>query len=328
MKVILPLQKQPKILAAFKDGFDTVSKHFYLVLFPVILDLFLLFGVRITISDLMHVFIQQLTLPPSATPELIAGWQTLKSQLVDYFQVFSLTSFLRSFPVGIPSLFSKVAFQRNPLGDFHFIQIQQPGAILLGMLGFSILGLLAAYLFYHLIARASAKQELAASPTPVLHSLAAWFLIPVMTTLIASLVFFPVLFMISLIGAFFPIFTSFGYFLLTIAAISLITPVFFTPHLIHLEKIDFFRALITSFRTFRLTNPKSTTFLFLAIAVSYFTDMLWRIPEEDSWMLLISVLGHALISTIILAASFHYCLSARESVREFNENQMSESILA
>jgi hypothetical protein len=56
--------------------------------------------------------------------------------------------------------------------------------------------------------------------------------------------------------------------------------------------------------------------------------MLWRIPEEDSWMLLISVLGHALISTIILTASFHYCLSARESVREFNENQMSESILA
>jgi len=42
MKLMLPFQKQPKIFAAFKAGYDTVSKHLYLVLFPIILDLFLL----------------------------------------------------------------------------------------------------------------------------------------------------------------------------------------------------------------------------------------------------------------------------------------------
>jgi len=83
--------------------------------------------------------------------------------------------------------------------------------------------------------------------------------------------------------------------------------------------MTFTQALLTSFRTVRLTNAKSTTFLFLAILLSYLTDMLWRIPPADSWMLLISVFGHALISIIILAASFHFIIDARNSVREFTE---------
>ena len=325
---MLPFQKQPKIFAAFRAGYETVSKHLYLVLFPIVLDLFLLFGVRITIVDLMRIVIQRFTLPPSATPDLLANWETLKTQSVEFFRFFSLTSFLRSFPVGVPSLFSVGAFERNPIGDFQLIQLQQPGAIIGVIIGMTFIGLIFAYFLYRFTARATSAQAFAVDSFLEPRTLISWLLIPMVSLAFIAVVIFPAMLLIALIGAVLPFITSIGYFFLTVALITLILPVVFTPHLIILEKMTFPQALLNSFRTIRLTNAKSTTFLFLAILASYLTNMLWRIPSDDSWMLIVSVFGHGLISTIVLAASFHYVLDARKSVREFIENQMSETTLA
>ncbi len=325
---MLPIQKQPKIFAAFKAGYETISKHLYLVLFPIILDLFLLFGFRITIVELIRDSINRFILPPSATEDIVASWEILKTQSVEFFRYFSLTSFLRSFPVGIPSLFSVAAFERNPMGEFQFIHLQDPGAIFLVILAASLIGLFFAYLLFRLTARATAPQSVPVESIFEPRSFVSWLLIPVFTIILIFLVILPAMIMISLIGALLPIFTSIGYFFLTIALITLILPVFFTPHLIITEKLSFPQALLTSFRTVRLTNAKTTNFLFLAILVSYLTNMLWRIPSEDSWMLMVSILGHALISIVILAASFHYVIDARKNIREFFENQMSETTLA
>ena len=325
---MLPFQKQPKIFAAFKAGFDTVSKHLYLLFFPIILDLFLLFGFRITIIELMQDVIQKLILPPSATPDLVASWGTVKIQTVEFFRYFSLTSFLRTFPVGIPSLFSVTDFERNPIGTYQFIQLQQPGSAFLVILGMSLIGLFFAFFFYRSIARAISTQSVPTESILDKKSMISWIMIPTVFFTFTLVVIFPAVLIISLIGAILPIFTSIGYFLLTIGIITLITPMLFTPHFIFLENMTFKQALLTSFRTVRLTNAKGTTFLFIAIVVSYLTNMLWRIPSDDSWMLLVSVFGHALISTVILVASFHFILDARKSVREFIENQMSDTTLA
>ena len=328
MKVMLPFEKQPKIFAAFRAGYETASKHLYLILFPIVLDLFLLFGFRITIVELMQDVIQRFVLPPSATADLVASWEVLKSQSLEFFRYFSLTAFLRSFPVGIPSLLSVASFERNPLGEYQFIHLQEPGTIFLVILAASLIGLFFAYLLFRLTARATAIQS--GPPESILEprSFVSWLLIPIVSIIFAFLVVLPAMLMISLIGAFLPIFTSIGYFFLTVAIISLLLPVFFTPHLIILEKLTLPQALAASFRTVRITNAKSTNFLFLAILVSYLTNMLWRIPSEDSWMLLIGIFGHALISIVILAASFHYIIDARKNVREFTEIQMSETHLA
>lgn len=328
MKVMLPFEKQPKIFAAFRAGYETASKHLYLILFPIVLDLFLLFGFRITIVELMQDVIQRFVLPPSATADLVASWEFLKSQSLEFFRYFSLTAFLRSFPVGIPSLLSVASFERNPLGEYQFIHLREPGTIVLVILAASLIGLFFAYLLFRLTARATTIQS--GPPESILESrsLVSWLLIPIVSIIFAFLVVLPAMLMISLIGAILPIFTSIGYFFLTVAIISLLLPIFFTPHLIILEKLTLPQALAASFSTVRITNAKSTNFLFLAILVSYLTNMLWRIPSEDSWMLLIGIFGHALISIVILAASFHYIIDARKNVRKFTEIQMSETHLA
>ena len=59
-------------------------------------------------------------------------------------------------------------------------------------------------------------------------------------------------------------------------------------------------------RLTRLTLAK-TSLLFLSILViSEGLDTLWRVPAEKSWMSLVGVLGHAFVSTSLLAASFIY----------------------
>lgn len=328
MKLMLPYQKQPKIFAAFKSGYDTISRHLYLILFPVILDLFLLFSSRITIVNFMQDAVQRFVLPPSATADLVASWEVFKTQSVEFFRYFSLTSFLRSFPVGVPSLISVGAFVRNPMGEYEFIHVEQPAAILGFIIGMFLIGLFFAYVLYRLTARATTAQSFPTEAIIESRSLVSWLLVPFFSIIFFMVIIFPAILVISLIGAFFPFLTSIGYFFLTVALITLVLPVLFTPHLIILEKLTLPQALMNSFQTVRLTNAKSTTFLFVAIMASYLTNMLWRIPSDDSWMLIVGVFGHALISTSILAASFHYILDARKSVREFIENQMSETNLA
>ena len=328
MKVMLPFQKQPRIFAAFKAGYETVSKHLYLVLFPILLDLFLLFGFRITIVELMQKSIRRFVLPPSATADIVASWEVFKTQSLEFFRYFSLTSFLRSFPVGIPSLFSVAAFERNPLGEFQFIQLKEAWTVMVVFLAATLIGLFLAYLLYRLVAQATASQSVPVESVIESRSLLSWLLIPAVTMGLILLVVLPAMLMISLIGALLPIFTSIGYFFLTVAIITLLIPALFTPHLIVLEKMPFPLALLTSIRTVRMTNAKTTTFLFLAILANYLTNMLWRIPSDDSWMLMVGIFGHAIISIVTLAASFHYIQEARKNVREFTENQMSETILA
>lgn len=327
MKLMLPFQNQPKIFAAFKSGYETVSKHLYLVLFPIFLDLFLLFGYRITITEMIQDFIQQVMLPASATPEIIAYWETLKNQMIEFFRYFSLTSFLRALPAGVPSLFYVAAFERNPLGEHHFIHLQRPGSVILVIIGMSLIGLLFGYFLYRLLSKATSPQPATSESFLELRSLLSWILIPIISITFMFVVIIPAMLLISLIGALLPIFTMIGYFFLTIGIVTLLTPFIFTPHLIFLEHKSIVQALLTSFRTVRLTNAKSTTFIFLGILVSYLTNMLWRIPSDDSWMLMVSIFGHGMISIILLAASFHFVIDARQRVRDFTENQIPVTTL-
>jgi len=39
-------------------------------------------------------------------------------------------------------------------------------------------------------------------------------------------------------------------------------------------------------------------------------NYLWSVPPEDSWLLLVGILGHAFISTALLASSYYYFLDA------------------
>jgi hypothetical protein len=90
------------------------------------------------------------------------------------------------------------------------------------------------------------------------------------------------------------------------AALWLLVPLFFSPHGIYVRKQNAFASFLGGFQLTRLTLPSSSMFVLVVFLVGFGLNLLWAVPAEDSWLALVGVLGHAFITTALLAASFIY----------------------
>jgi hypothetical protein len=56
----------------------------------------------------------------------------------------------------------------------------------------------------------------------------------------------------------------------------------------------------------RFTLPSSSLFVLAVLLVGTGLNLLWAVPAEDSWLALVGILGHAFVTTALLASSFIY----------------------
>ena len=68
----------------------------------------------------------------------------------------------------------------------------------------------------------------------------------------------------------------------------------------------------------RRTLPKTATLFLAVLVVSQGLNLLWRVPVESSWLVLIGLGGHAFVTTGLLAATFVYYREAEKWVKEIN----------
>ena len=74
------LLNQPGIIESFKQGYQTVSEKLYLILFPFLFDLFLVFGPKLRIDQLVNSILSALPTPKLAQ-NLMDQWLTTIEQL-------------------------------------------------------------------------------------------------------------------------------------------------------------------------------------------------------------------------------------------------------
>ncbi len=84
----------------------------------------------------------------------------------------------------------------------------------------------------------------------------------------------------------------------------LVVPLFFAGHGIFMRSQNVFASILSGMQMARFTLPSSSLFVLSVLSISIGLNYLWSIPKPDSWMLLIGILGHAFITTALLAASF------------------------
>ena len=316
MRFVIPAKKQPKVFDAIKAGYNTLSTHAYLLLIPIVLDVFFLFGKRLLIANLIERMISGITLPSSASTEVLKSWEEVTSNLLVSFKNFSLTAFLRSFPIGIPSLLAYRPLEVNPLGAFAATQVESYGSTILYVIGFSLIGFFLGSIFLAVIRDSVQNKGTMPAREHLPRQLLSLFSLPVAALLLGIFILTPAFFIISIFNSILPILGSVGYFLLSLGLISAAIPLFFTAHEILLSGSNFVTAARNSIRTVRPTNGKTSIFIMLAFLATYATNFLWQIPKENSWMLLVSILGHAIVTTIFIVASFHFYIDARNCVRE------------
>ena len=320
----MPSREQPKVFKAIKAGFDSLSSHVWLLLFPIALDLFFLFGKRLLISNQINSFLSSFIPPEGMTADLLATWEDLKLLLSETLKNFSLTTFLRSYPIGIPSLLSNRNLSVSPLGEYSTIEVN-PSGTLLAVLGISAIGFLLGVIYLYAIRKSTNINPTKDSWQSFSKQLISLIMIPLSLIVIALVIFVPALLIISVLTALIPLLGSIGSFLFYFMVLSAGIPLIFTAHEILLYGTSFKDALKESIKVVRPTNMKSSSFLFLVLFVSYITNFLWQIPEDGSYMLLVSILGHAVVSTILWIASFHFYEDARNCVHRSIEEETLDS---
>jgi hypothetical protein len=102
----------PSLMKALMAGFDAISNHIGLVFFSVLLDLVLWFGPRLRMEALFRGILEQ----SAAMPEM-QGQQDVLKQFMTLLQGFNFMSFLRTIPVGVPSLMVGKLSLVNPLAN-------------------------------------------------------------------------------------------------------------------------------------------------------------------------------------------------------------------
>jgi hypothetical protein len=311
------LPAPPNLIRALLAGFDSIANHVTLILFPVVLDLFLWLGPHLGMKTLLNEMLQQ-----------VGTTYGLSAQDVNGLQI-NLFSFLRSYPVGIPSLMAAWQPINNPRGAAPFLEVSSPGNLLLAWLGLTILGLSLGALYFALVARAAItgnvnlRQALRMWPQ---NSLEVLILAVLWLGLMIALSI-PAACMLSLLAASGIGLNPVALILFAGFVLWVLFPLVFSPHGIFIGQGKAWPSVLDSVRMTRLTVSSTALFILAVIVISFGTDyFILRIPNEASWFTLVSLGVHAFVTTSLLAASFVYYRDANRWIQRLVQQASLSSL--
>jgi len=304
------LPAPPSLTKSLMAGFDAVTNHLGLIFFTILLDLLLWFGPKIRLLSMVETFFNQLTsLPELKTAEMTESINFTRDFWVDFAGSFNLLSFLRAFPIGVPSLMVSRSPIETPLGMPLFYEINSIVAVLGLALLFILIGLLIGTVYFSLLSQAADTGEVSFIRT--LHDL-PWlavqiFMLAILTflLLLATVIPFSCIMSVVLIsGLGFDWFGFVLFFMLAGLFLWLMLPLFYSPHGVFLKRLVLRESIRNSVRVTRSTLP-TTGFLFLIFVIlSEGLKLLWRVPPDNSWFVLIGILGHSFVAASLIATSF------------------------
>lgn len=316
-KITLP--EPPNVLKSIRNGFDAITKHLILLLLPVGLDLVLWFGPHLQIKSLIEGLIVDMNdmshLMPADFGEVMEAGQEIWMVAAERI---NLLIALRSLPVGIFSLFASILPVENPLGSPFFWDVPSLSIAFLIVLLVFLIGLMLGGIYFSAVRQAALFDEL--KWRGIFQD---WPRVSLQSALLSLIwvVFFLAILVVGSCAA-----TGITLFSVSLAQIViilfgvisfwLIFPLIFSPHGIYSRGQKAWKSLLSSIRLTNLTFLKTSLFVLLALLVNQSLNMLWQVPPENSWLMLISIVGHAFVTTGMLSASFVYYQDMNRWVEE------------
>lgn len=321
------LPDPPNVIKAIRSGFDAITNHIGLVGFPVCLDVLLWFAPHLRIKGQIERLLSEMnsisSLLSADFQEMIQVSQGIWTEAAGRI---NLLAALRSYPVGVFSLMTSILPIEHPLGRPLFVEIQRPQTALLIAAGFFVIGVGLGGLYFGAVRQAA------------LYDLIQWrTLIPqcprfTAQSLLLSGIFFVFFLGLLILGSC----AATGVALISITmgqavvllfgvmAFWLIFPLFFSPHGIFIKNLTAGRSLLNSLQLTSLTFFRTGFFIMIALLVTQGLTLLWQVSPEDSWLMVISILGHGFVSTGMLAASFVYYQDMNRWVNELRTIRKAE----
>ncbi len=326
----ITLPEPPNVLQSIRNGFDAITKHLVLLVLPVGLDLVLWFAPHLQIKSLIEGLIVEMnevsTLLPADYAEVVEAGQEIWVMAAERI---NLMIALRSIPVGIFSLLTSILPIKNPLGAPVFWDLPSLGGAFVSILVIFLIGLAFGGIYFSGVRQAALFDEVKWSK--VLREWPRVSLQSILLSLIWLVLFTAIMILGSCAATGVTIFSfSLGQIVIIMFGVMsfwLIFPLFFSAHGIFSQGQKAWTSLLTSIRLTNLTFMKTSLFIVLALLVNQGLNIVWQIAPEDSWLMLISIIGHAFVSTGMLAASFVYYQDMVRWMDELQAQRVPKTII-
>jgi hypothetical protein len=310
------------VIGSLTTGFEMVGRHLWLVVLPILLDVLLWLGPRLSPLPLIRRFADFLMAQPLPDPAA-AEQVEMTVELLDQFgDRFNLLSLLGSLPLlNVPSLLARHApALASPLGEPGVLLVKGLLVLLGWMIVLMPFGLALGFLYLNGLARRVRAMRSPEGPRTGPGEVEAVQERSRMTGFLIKLVnvflFATILLMLGMIAV--PLWS------LVVGAIMLVAPplgflawvigtglggylvlhlLFVLPGVLVGER-GLFRATVESFLMIQMQFP-SVVGLILAVVVIYEgLGFIWSLPSSDSWVLFVGILGNGCIATGLTSAIF------------------------
>ncbi len=292
----------PGIFATISAGFDLTAKHLWLLLIPVVFDVFYWLGPRLRFQTLIEQLLAVLPAEADGLDQI--------TQLASIAPRTNLFTTLSVQLVGVPAYMVGPTPESTPIPTQIFELESWTSWFGLFIL-LSILGLLLTALFYTLIAFALSKQSEVTSQMAAGDWLKRVFLnwagligLAVLFVLITLVLYTPLIIIGSILFLIHPalgtVAVMAGLFLIAWVVIVLSM----APFGIVLNRRPIFPAVMESIRLVQANLPAVIYLLFTILIIGTILDWLLFAVESGSWLTLVNIAGHAFVSTALVATVF------------------------
>jgi len=292
-----------------------VGQHLGLIVLPMLLDLFLWLGPRLSIAPLVRQFIGWLRLQPMPDPAMtrqLEQWIRLVEQGNDRFNLLSLFS---KFPLlDVPSLLAQHAPDLvTPLGEPRVFLVTSVLPLLVWIAVLIPTGLVLGFVYLNSLTRRvydmrspdegkEAEQD-AGTGSILTKFIKVFMFIAGLTVLMV--IFMPLWSLV--VGIILVIAPPIGFFVWSLSigifgylALHLL---FVIPGVL-LGNRGLFQATLESFVLIQTRLPSIVGLIVLVMVIYEGLGFVWLLPPGDSWTMLIGILGNGCIATGLTAAMF------------------------
>jgi len=306
------------VVGCLAAGFDVLSRNPWLVVLPVLLDLFLWLGPQISIAPLLQRFdallMAQPTLDPATARQLAQA-----IQLLDLFgEQFNLLSLFSVLPLlNVPTLLAQHApGMVSPLGESHLLLVPSVFVLMIWGVSLILVGLALGFLYVNSLANRirvmsspdEQERERQLSSAQVFNravgKLVRVFLFAT-GVLMTGMVLVPL--WALLVGALLTIVEPLGLvvwaFSIGLAGYVALHLLFVVPGVV-LGGRGLLRAIWESIVLIHTQFPSVVGLVVLVIVIYEGLGYVWSLPSGDSWSLLVGILGNGCIATGLTAATF------------------------
>jgi hypothetical protein len=289
------------VVDTLSAGYGLVNRRIWVVLIPVLLDLFLLFGPQVSAARLVS---QSLSRVSTRLTESEVLGQDQQRDFVELVEGYNLLSALASSVVHVPSLMAAVGI-RDPLRS---IPVETWGALVTIFIGAILGGLLLGSLYYALLAQQ--LRDGAFLPGRLLgYALRAYpRVLGYLLVLggIGLLFGLPIGFLMA--GAYLmsPVIGNLAVTVVTIGVVWAWIYLFFVPEAIFVSGVGPLRAIKNSVAVVRGNFRSAVGIVLLVTVILMGMGRVWDLLSyqvAEPWGLWLSILGNAYIASGLIAAS-------------------------